>query len=240
MITPKTVDHHVSAVLGKLGVASRREAGGRRRAARAASASPSARVPDRERYSISNRAWLVGAAVPLVAERVERRVELGRAAVSRALARARDRRAVARLEVLAVVVRALERGDVEHVALDRARARRGRPAARARAPRCPTAAGAGRRAGGGGANGPIVRNSPPIMPSGVQLSSPIVPPGRQTRTSSSAACWWCGANITPIADMTTSKRLVLERQVLGVGLDPLELEARGLGAARARPRAARA
>ena len=42
------------------------------------------------------------------------------------------------------------------------------------------------------------------MPSGVQLSRPIVPPGRQTRTSSSAASWWCGANMTPIEDMTTS------------------------------------
>ena len=30
MIAPKTVDHHVSAVLGKLGVSSRREAGARR------------------------------------------------------------------------------------------------------------------------------------------------------------------------------------------------------------------
>jgi hypothetical protein len=50
----------------------------------------------------------------------------------------------------------------------------------------------------------MARNSEPIMPSGVQLSSAIVPPGRQTRTSSSAATWWCGANITPIADMTTS------------------------------------
>ena len=43
------------------------------------------------------------------------------------------------------------------------------------------------------------------MPSGVQLSRPIVPPGRQTRTSSSATGWWNGANIAPIADMTTSK-----------------------------------
>ena len=43
------------------------------------------------------------------------------------------------------------------------------------------------------------------MPSGVQLSSPIVPPGRQTRTSSSAVCWWWGANMAPIDEMTTSK-----------------------------------
>jgi hypothetical protein len=26
----------------------------------------------------------------------------------------------------------------------------------------------------------------------------------QTRTSSSAACWWCGVNITPTHDSTTS------------------------------------
>ena len=50
----------------------------------------------------------------------------------------------------------------------------------------------------------MVRNSAPIMPSGVQLSRAIVPPGRQTRTSSSATAWWWGANIAPIADMTTS------------------------------------
>jgi hypothetical protein len=43
------------------------------------------------------------------------------------------------------------------------------------------------------------------MPSGVQLSSPILPPGRHTRTSTSAAAWWYGANITPIEDITTSK-----------------------------------
>ena len=46
-----------------------------------------------------------------------------------------------------------------------------------------------------------------MKPSGVQLIIPIVPPGRQTRTSSSAAAWWCGANIAPTQDMTTSKLL---------------------------------
>ena len=53
-------------------------------------------------------------------------------------------------------------------------------------------------------NGPIMRNSPPIMPSGVQLRSPIVPPGLQTRTSSSATAWWRGANMAPMEEMTTS------------------------------------
>ena len=57
-----------------------------------------------------------------------------------------------------------------------------------------------------------------------------MPPGRQTRTSSSAAAWWWGANITPIEEMTTSKLVVLEGQVLGVGLRPLQLDARGRGA----------
>lgn len=43
--------------------------------------------------------------------------------------------------------------------------------------------------GGGGATyGFIVANSLPMKPSGVQLSRPIVPPGRHTRMSSSAAC----------------------------------------------------
>ena len=58
--------------------------------------------------------------------------------------------------------------------------------------------------GGGGANGPIVLKRAPIMPSGVQLSIPIVPPDLHTRTSSSATAWWRGANIAPIEDMTTS------------------------------------
>ncbi len=50
----------------------------------------------------------------------------------------------------------------------------------------------------------MVRKRSPSIPSGVQQSRATVPPVRQTRTSSSAAAWWCGANITPIADMTTS------------------------------------
>ena len=88
--------------------------------------------------------------------------------------------------------------------------------------------------GGGGANGPIVRNSAPIMPSGVQLSIPIVPPGRHTRTSSSATSWWCGANIAPIDDITTSNDPSSNGRLLGVGLDPLELE-RPAASARRRP-----
>ena len=43
-----------------------------------------------------------------------------------------------------------------------------------------------------------------MKPWGVQLTSPIVPPGRQTRSSSSAAIWWWGANITPTQERTTS------------------------------------
>ena len=44
--------------------------------------------------------------------------------------------------------------------------------------------------GGGGAYGFIVANIRPMKPSGVQLSSAIVPPGRVMRRSSFAAAWW--------------------------------------------------
>ena len=37
------------------------------------------------------------------------------------------------------------------------------------------------------------------------LVAAIRPPGRHTRSSSSAARWWCGANITPTHESTTSK-----------------------------------
>jgi hypothetical protein len=48
---------------------------------------------------------------------------------------------------------------------------------------------------------------PELKPPGVQLIIPMVPPGRHTRTSSSAVAWWCGANIAPTHDITTSKLL---------------------------------
>ena len=103
--------------------------------------------------------------------------------------------------------------------------------------------------GGGGANGAIVRNSAPSMPSGVQDSSPSVPPTSHTRTSSPAASAWWGANITPIADITTSKdssangsasasastQFEVERRAPAAGLQQLGREVGGghVGAARA-------
>ena len=68
------------------------------------------------------------------------------------------------------------------------------------------------------------------MPSGVQLSRPIVPPGRQTRTSSSAAAWWCGANITPIEEMTTSNAPSSNGRCSASASTQLERDARALGA----------
>ena len=44
-----------------------------------------------------------------------------------------------------------------------------------------------------------------MKPAGVQLSSAIVPPGRQTRTSSAAVRSWSGTNIEPRQESTTSK-----------------------------------
>src|SRR5437763_792894 len=50
----------------------------------------------------------------------------------------------------------------------------------------------------------MVRNRPPMKPSGVQLIMAMVPPGRHTRRISSAVCWWCGANMAPTTERTTS------------------------------------
>ena len=56
---------------------------------------------------------------------------------------------------------------------------------------------------------------------GVKLSMPIVPPGRQTRTSSSATPWWSGAKIAPAAPPAVDELTPREREVL-------DLLARGL------------
>src|SRR5258707_703382 len=50
---------------------------------------------------------------------------------------------------------------------------------------------------GGGRYLPSVLNTWPMKPSGVQLASPMLPLGLQTRNSSAAALSWFGVNITP-------------------------------------------
>jgi hypothetical protein len=45
----------------------------------------------------------------------------------------------------------------------------------------------------------------PMKPSGVQLASPILPPGLVTRSSSPAVFSWSGANITPTVESAASK-----------------------------------
>ncbi len=57
---------------------------------------------------------------------------------------------------------------------------------------------------GGGTCAATVPNIAPMKPSGVQLASAIVPPGRVTRTSSAAARRWSGANIEPKTDTAAS------------------------------------
>ena len=108
--------------------------------------------------------------------------------------------------------------------------RPGRRAARARGPRRPTAAAAGPRAAAAARYGFMVANICPMKPSGVQLSRPIVPPGRQTRTSSSAAGWWCGANMTPTHEMTASNSPSSNGRCSASATCQLSVEALGLGA----------
>ena len=83
---------------------------------------------------------------------------------------------------------------------------------------------------GGGTCLPMVLNSWPMKPSGVQLARPILPPGLQTRISSAAARSWSGVNITPKVETTTSKLPSGERQRLRVGLAERDVEPLGVGA----------
>ena len=85
----------------------------------------------------------------------------------------------------------------------------------------------------------MILNSSPIRPSGVQLTRPMRPPGRQTPASSWATTSWRGANCTPKADSDAVEGLVLVGQLLGVALDPVDGDAGGGGARRAPSRTAR-
>ena len=108
VITPKTVDHHVSAVLSQ---ARRVVAARGRRGPRAARGlGPH---PDGDQVLLLEAGGVRRAEVPLVAEGVQRRVELLGAAVALGVRADRARRAVVGLEVLGVVARVLEGGDVE-------------------------------------------------------------------------------------------------------------------------------
>ena len=120
-------------------------------------------------------------------QRLERRVELvGALGLAEQVAVGDDRRAVALLEVLTGSRPAVRRSPtgrrsrvVEDVG-DRADPRR----ARATCASLPHSGGGGRPAAAPARTGPGPGQAWPITPSGVQLSIAIVPPGRQTRTSS--------------------------------------------------------
>ena len=91
---------------------------------------------------------------------------------------------------------------------------------------------------GGGRCLPMVLNSWPMKPSGVQLARPILPPRLQTRSISAAALSWSGVNMTPKVETTTSKlasangsasasaSLELDRQPFGRGALAAALEQR--------------
>ena len=107
VISEKTAGHHVSRILTKLGVHNRAEAA----AYAVAVIGLQTRVPTATRYSCSKWACSARAPVPLVAEGLQGRVELGRAAVALGVRPGGDGRAVEGLEVLAPVVRVREGGD---------------------------------------------------------------------------------------------------------------------------------
>ena len=92
---------------------------------------------------------------------------------------------------------------------------------------------------GGGTCAATTRSISPMNPSGVQVARPIVPPGRQTRGSSAAACAWSGANIEPKTDSDGVEGGVRERDRLGVALQQVDRRGprprRAAGRARAAP-----
>ena len=148
-------------------------------------------------------------------------------------------RAVATLEVLAVVAEGARRRVISSIpSLAACSSRRGRRTARARAPRRPTAAATARPAAAAARTGPMARNSAPIMPSGVQLSSPIVPPGRHTPHQLVGDLLVVRREHRADRRHDDVERLVVERQVLGVGRRPIRARGPAPPPAAARPRAA--
>jgi hypothetical protein len=69
---------------------------------------------------------------------------------------------------------------------------------------------------------------------GVKLSIPILPPGRQTRTSSSATAWWFGGEHRPERGGDDVELVIVEGEPFCVSLHPLELYSVSLGFAATR------
>ena len=67
-------------------------------------------------------------------------------------------------------------------------------------------------------------NIRPIEPSGVQQATAIAPPGRQTRSISSAVRLWWGANMWPKVGEHAVEARAVEGELLGVALDPVDLQ----------------
>ena len=78
-------------------------------------------------------------------------------------------------------------------------------------------------------NPPIARNSAPIIPSGVQLSSAIVPPGCADADHLVGRLLMVRREHDSDRGHDDVKGLVVEREILGIGLDPLEGDALRLG-----------
>src|SRR3954447_7269402 len=90
----------------------------------------------------------------------------------------------------------------------------------------PHSGGGSTSGGGGGRKAPVSLNSSPAKPSLIQVVISPRPPGRQTRTSSAAAPVWSGANIAPKVEMDAVEARVGELELLGVALDPFDLDPR--------------
>ena len=197
-----------------------------------------ARVPTASRYSSSKRARPGVPRFAFVAEAVERRLELRLAPVAAGVGLGDDRRPVERLEVLAEVARALEGGDLEDAALARAeldRVAEELEQVRLAAPQR-RGLGAGRRGRREGSDGAQERadqalRGPVQQPDGAagtadahELVGGLLVVGREHR-----------------ADRGDDdvEGLVLEGQVLGVGLDPRDVDAGGRRRGGGPPRAAR-